>query len=548
MKRLVCMLCAVLLMIPLWSCERNEQSGSGAGHSFAGVLTGNPDTLDPQLAVNGSAGTVLHNLFEGLFVIGEKGAVENGVAESYTVSEDGLTYTIQLRQDSYWYAATENESITALLEAPVNAMDFVYAFRRLFDPLYQSPHREQFRCIAYAEEIINGQQDPSMIGVYAKKEYELEIRLAQPNADLPYLLAQTPAMPCRQSYFESCKGRYGLDEASICGNGSFAMQRWLYDPYGKHNVIRLVRNRKNHEVQRVYPADLTLYIENSVSAAEQLYSAGSIDVLMTANGELAAGAKGTVQGVYSRTLGLVANPDSPYANKLIRQAFACTVDLAALDDLPQGLQAAYGVLPPDVLLANKSCRELIAESRYRTTDRTQAQEDLVQGMAALGIEELPEGRIIVPAGWVDDDVMLQLMEQWKSTLGVYLSLEEVSEEDYASRLKKGDYTLAIAALQGSRNDPDGLFRAYLQHPAMDFADSAQEIVRLYTLLEQAKSADSPDKQVELYRSAEQQVLQDSVFLPLFYGQQYLLCGENIADVQWDPFGGVTVFSQAKCFD
>lgn len=548
MKRLVCMLCAVLLMIPLWGCERNEQSGSGAGHSFAGVLAGNPDTLDPQLAVNDSARTVLHNLFEGLFVIGEKGAVEPGVAKSYTVSEDGLTYNIQLRQDSYWYAVTEDEAITTLLEAPVNAMDFVYAFQRLFDPLYKSPHREQYRCIAYADAIINGQQDPSMIGVYAKKEYELEIRLAQPNADLPYLLAQTPAMPCRQSYFEACKGRYGLDEASICGNGSFAMQRWLYDPYGKHNVIQLGRNRKNHEVQRVYPADLTLYIENSVSAAEQLYTAGSIDVLMTANGELASGAKGTVQGVYCRTLGLVANPDSPYAHKLVRQAFTRTTDLSALGALPQGLQAAYGVLPPDVLLANKSCRELIAESRNHSTDRTQAQVDFAQGLAELKLEELPEGRILMPAGWVDDDVMLQLIDQWKNTLGVYLSLEEVSEEDYASRLKKGDYTLAVAELQGTANDPDGVFRAYLQHPAMDFTDGAQDVMSLVSLLEQAKSADSPDKQVELYRTAEQQVLQDGVFLPLFYGQRYLLCKDNIADVAWDPFGGVTKFSQAKCFD
>ncbi len=542
MKRLVCMLCAALLMtVCCCGCERNEQSGSGSGHSFAYAIAGNPDTLDPQLAQNASAKQVLHNLFEGLLVMGDDGTLQNGVAKAYTVSDDGLIYTFVLREDCYWYDAVKTEETAALLAEPVNAMDFVFAFERLFDPLYASPHREQYRCIAGADAILSGTQDAANIGVYAKKTYELEIRLDTPNADFPYLLAQTPAMPCRKSYFESCKGRYGLDEASVCGNGSFAMQRWLYDPYGKHNVIQLSRNRKNHEAKKVYPIDLTIYIENSVSATEQLYTAGKIDCIMTCNSALAANAKGTANGSYCRTLGLVANPASPYAHGLVRQAFANAVDVSALPALPDGLQLANGILPPDVLLDGQSFRETNAEQSLFTANRAQALADLAEALAALGIEELPEGRIIVPSGWVDDSVMLALISGWKETLGLYLSLEEVSAEDYAARLKKGDYTLAIAALEGDRNTPDALFASYLTHTAIDFSEDTPHRTALSEALRTADSAKE-------YAAIEQQIMQDGLFLPLFYGQRYLICRENITDVQMDPFGAVLYFSQAKCYD
>lgn len=551
MKRFLTMLCAaVMLLVPLTACERGGSTSSGAGHSFSYALAGNPDTLDPQLAQNDSAKMVLCNLFEGLFVIGADGSVENGVAESYTVSEDGLTYTIRLREDSYWYCAMDDpdEEIAAMLEAPVNAMDFVYAFRRLFDPLYSSPYRSLYRCISHADAIINGQEDPSMIGVYAKKTYELEIRLAYAEPDLPRLLAETAAMPCRQAYFEACKGRYGLDEESICGNGAFAMKRWLYDPYGSHNVIQLCRNAGNHAVNRVYPVDLTFYIENSIAETEQLYTAGTLDCLMTCNSTLAAQNKGTAEGVFCRTLGLAANPASPYANALIRQAFAYTVDFAALADLPEDVRAAYGLLPPDVTLLNKSCRELISENGYRTTDTEMAKTAFAQGLEQLGVEELPEGRIMVPSGWIEDTLLLGLIQQWKDALGVYLSLDVVSEETYAARLAKGDYILAVAAVEGDHNSPDAVFRAYLSHPAIDFEDMARHTIGLQSLLEQAEAAENLNDSVELYRLAEQQVIQDMLFLPLFYTQRYLLCRENIADVQFDPFGGLLQFAEAKCFD
>ncbi len=552
MRRLLSvLLMAALFCVMLTGCQKDQNTKSGAGHSFSYALVGNPDTLDPQCAQNDSAKIVLCNLFEGLFVLDAAGNVQNGVASGYTVSEDGLTYTITLREDSYWYQASfgeESEDRSALLEEPVNAKDFVYAFQRLFDPLYNSPYREQFLCLENAEAIMNGSQHPSMIGVYAKKAYELEIRLSYPEADLPLLLTSVAAMPCRQGYFEACKGRYGLDEESICGNGSFAMQRWLYDPYGKYNVIQLGRNPLNHSVKRVYPVDLTFYIENTQAEAEALYLAGTTDCCMTANLTFASQNKGTAEAVYCRTLGLVAHPDSPYAHPLIRQAFAEAMDLSNLPDAMEGIQIAYGLLPPDATLLNKSCRELISESAYRRWDPEQAKKTFAEGLLQLGAEDLPEGKLLIPTGWLEHTALQAIMQQWKDALGVYLSVEEVSDEEYSRRLSKGEYMLAVVAVEGETASPDAVFRSYLQHPAIDFTDHSSHSAALHSLLQEAAETERFADCIELYRQAEQMVITENLFLPICYAPRYLLCRQDVADVEYDAFRRWLRFSEAKYFD
>lgn len=538
---LLALLCAVALVT---GCGGSDKTG--AGHSFSYTLVGNPDTLDPQLAGNSSARTVLGNLFEGLFRFGEDGSVLCGVVKDYTVSEDELHYVFNLRTDSYWYQATEGGEVWQDAENPraVTAKDFSFAFRRLFDPLYGSPYREQFRCLENAEDIIAGREDPSMIGVYARRDDCLEIVLDTPEPDLPSLLASTAALPCNEEFFTGTRGRYGLDERSVIGNGSFAVQRWLYDPYGKYNVIQMVRNPLNHAVNQVYPADLRFFIESAQADAERIFTAGKADCLVTTQNTLLGEKDLQVRGAFSLMLGLAANPQSHYGSAAMAEALSKALDREALRAVcTSDLLPAYGIFPPGVTLANKSIRELISDGVYREADREAAKGAYAAALTAAGIAEPEEGTVLAPSGLMDFSVMNAAIAQWSDCLGVHMRIEEVPQKDYEARLRSGDYTLALVALSGSDRTPESFLQSLLAADAVPFSDA--ETVR--GLLKQTAAAQNLTDQIAALGQAEQRILADRCIVPLFYKQRVLICRQGITDVQFNPFSGAVDFSKAKCF-
>lgn len=547
MRRLAALLlaCITALLCCTGCGKGGEDENKGAGHSFSYTLVGNPDTLDPQLAVSASAKTVLANLFEGLLKLDADGTLQNGVAESYTVSDDQLHYYFKLRSDCYWYdAKAKDGEFGDEAKRAVSAMDFVYAFQRIFDPVYQSPYRDMYACLANAKEISEGQLDPSMIGVYAHKEDELEFELSYPNTGFLLLLTATAALPCNADYFAETGGRYGLDEDSVIGNGSFALQRWLYDPYGKYNVVQMVRNPLNHAVRRVYPVDLNFFIEDQDSDAARIFTEGSADCYVSTNSNLITRTEYSAAGAHSITLGLIPNPDSQFADASMLQALSLSLDRSSIHPEGDDIITAGGIIPPAADLLNKSCRELISDGAYNTFNWEAADQAYQKALRHLRVSEPDDGHILVPAGMMDYTALKDITDQWGAMLGVHLVIEEVTEQEYDARLNAKDYTLALYTVTGEYHDAASVLESFISDDVLHC--SAEKKVR--NLLKEAASAPNLTDCVELYRQAEAAILEDNCFIPLFYKKRYLVCKRGVSDVVFNPFSGQVTFDQAKYDD
>lgn len=549
MHKTIAMLLALLIALSFCcGCGDDENVIKGAGHSFSYTLVGNPDTLDPQLAENASAMTVLANLFEGLLVLDAEGKLQNGVAESYSLSDDQKCYTFRLRRDCYWYQAYGDEAETDQpygeeAAVPVTAHDFEFAFRRLFDFNYSAPNAAAFSCLANARKILDHSLSPSQLGVKALSDYELEFTLDYPNSGFPLLLTSCAALPCNQAYFESTKGRYGLDEESIIGNGSFSMKRWLYDEYGQYNVIQLTRNPLNHKVRRVFPTDLNLYIEKTDADAAKIFTTGNTDCYVSTQSALINRADYHAESAYSLTLGLIANPDSHFANENVLGALAKTLDRSLFLDGTPDIMPASGILPPAVQLLNKSCRDLIADSAYQVYDPNEADRLYHKALRKLHISELEEGKIMVCAGMMDYGILHDVLLTWGSELDLHFSIEEVPESEYEARLRSGDYVLALYAVTGAYHDATAVLESFLADENLRCTEQAA----VRRLLERAAAAPALADCVELYRQAEELLLSDYCFIPLFYKQRYLICKNGVSDVVFNPFSGQVEFSQAKYY-
>ena len=140
----------------------NDEEDDGSGYSFTCTLHENPQNLDPQLATDKSSLTVIKNMFTGLMTVGTNGKIEYGVAKSYEVSDDGLKYTFVLRDNCHWHSSAGPEGL-------VTAHDFVYAFKRIFDPVMRSPYAEKFSFLQNAKSIMDGNMEFTEFGSSRQK-------------------------------------------------------------------------------------------------------------------------------------------------------------------------------------------------------------------------------------------------------------------------------------------------------------------------------------------------------------------------------------------
>ena len=101
------------------SSQTSETSG-GEATVVRMNIGSEPDSLDPWQSAASDTEAIMHNVFEGLVLYDETGAIIPGIAESWDISEDGLTYTFHLRED-----------VTFHNGKPLTSADVLYTYNNL---------------------------------------------------------------------------------------------------------------------------------------------------------------------------------------------------------------------------------------------------------------------------------------------------------------------------------------------------------------------------------------------------------------------------------
>jgi oligopeptide transport system substrate-binding protein len=214
---------SVAVLLALVACGNSDQHASdrltmdavaarvAAGHLQV-HLSQAPRTIDPGFCEDVPGFVVLGDLFEGLMRLDAAGNVEPGVAERWEVSADGLRWRFHLRTTARW----SNGDV-------VTSQDFVFAWRRVVDPVNASQLAQQFEPIAGAPEIIAGRQSPTTLGVSAPDALTLDVTLTSPVAYFPYLLTNSWMAPVHASTLAQ-HGIAWTQAGKMVSNGPFLLQ------------------------------------------------------------------------------------------------------------------------------------------------------------------------------------------------------------------------------------------------------------------------------------------------------------------------------------
>ena len=533
MKKTTALILSLFLALPLASCGDNSED-DGSDYSFTCTLYGNPKNLDPQLATDASSLMVIQNMFTGLVTFAPNGKLEYGVAKSCEVSDDGLKYSFTLREDCHWYSEAGSEGV-------VTAHDFVYAFKRIFDPVMQSPYREKFSFLQNARDIIDGNKNYNELGVYAVNNTELVFCLDKPNSEFLYLLTTAPAMPCNKRFFEGTKARYGLDDESVISNGAFYMTQWSYDPYGSDNLIYMKRNRENSASDRVYPYMITFRIDRDAEAPAENYASGEADLYVSRAAQKKSFVTATdVKNYETSSLGIIFNPDIQI-NSQIKNALSLTVDRKAIEKIcPDNLKVAYGIVPGSMYVADSVYREQYPAISFdfyngEVTDETKA-------MAKDFFDTYPETPEILVRSTADAGVVNKIIGDWQDKLGVYIELKYADDDEYYTRMKNDDYFMAFAEIGTS----DESVYYYLKNVVDTLYDDSEKN-ELKDGLDTALSYANFTDRCDIFSKTENEIMESGDYIPLFYRKLFLIYRKNAKDLNFNPFSEQIDFRKAKYF-
>ena len=458
------------------------------------LLNSEPSSLDVAKFLDTYSRSVMYNILEPLTRI-QNGVVTGAGAETWEVSEDGLTYTFHLR-DNKW---SDGQAVVA--------GDYLYALQRQADPANAWPLASDMFSIVGFEDIFGGNADMSTLGVTAPDDKTLVVTLN--SADTGFL-TNTDIFPCRKDYVEQYGDQYGADADKVIGCGPFVLKEWNHS-----SSLVFEKNDQYWEADAVKLTKYTSHIMEDMNAKMSSFENGSLDYINVSNIDYinkfsADSSLNSKKQSAARTFIIVFNcEDSVFSNQKIRLAFSLALDRETMAEIITGGTgtAATGLIPEECNVGSINFREAAGDVIGKLqNENPDVKALLIEGMEEAGLGSDPSA-LTVKFAWgattADARTYSELIQQmWQEALGVNVELEFNDSSTHMSNINSGNYQMASTSWGAN---PEPWFQ--LSRWANAKGGQSRWVNEEYTnLVKQGVSAQDETERTELYRQAEEMLL------------------------------------------
>lgn len=515
------------------SSPSNEGKDPAGNNQTAGgkkILRSNnssePGSLDPALAQGTHESWILENVFEGLMTFDENGELVPGMAESYEISEDGLTYTFKIRDGVTWSNGD-----------PVTAEDFEYTWKRALDPELAADYAHILYYIKGAQAYNSGEGSRDDVAVKALDEKTLEVTLEAPTAYFLELTAFYTYFPVNKNVVES-NPDWAKDPETHVSNGPFKLVRW------DHNAkIVLEKNESYYNADKIKLDGIELDIIEDQNTAWQKYEGGEYHILVDVPTSVVAQLKaqndpqlniGNQIGTYYYNV----NPDvKPFNNAKVRQALSMAIDCETItENITQGGQIpAEGVVPYGLKDENgNEFRDGVGSLVEYDPDK--AKQLFEEGLAEEGmtLEEFNSGQFVILYNTSESHkkIAQAIQEMWRTALGIEIGLENVEFQVKLDREKAGDYQISRGGWIGDYMDPMTILDLWWSESV--FNDVKYNNEEYDKLIAESKATDDQNIRMENMRNAEKMIMEDMAVIPIYFYTQPYVVKENVSGITYVP--------------
>ena len=583
--RLLSMLLLAVMLLSLAACggggETPSESGAPAPSASGTESSGEPklaaeqvlnlelmdlDLIDVNDVRNYTEFIVLTAVQEGLFrtFTDENGTdvVENAGCTSYEVSEDNLTYTFHLREESVWSDGV-----------PVTAQNYVDSWMRLIDPEEAFSYAFLATGIQGAEAYYNGEGSAEDVAIEVIDDHTFSCTLSVPDAAFIKKVGMVCFYPVRKDLIDAAEasgGNWTNDYTLHVYNGPFYIADRVLE-----NSITLKKNETYWNADSVTLTQVNLQQVDENATKAQLMESGQLDVLRLNDVEYVNQWQSLVDNgtfVHVSQIDPSVNylvvdqhpageggPSGLMLNEKCRLAMSLAIDREEFNELfYNGLNTvAYGLIPFGMTVGSLDYRAEVEEPLLAYADKCDDTEYL-QSLFKEGMEEegftgeLSDVTLVVFAYTPDvlnTNILEWYKQQYESKLGVNVSVEIYPDTSTWVQART-DYLYDFYPMgwNGDFNDPMTFLELFVTNNGYakfmgGFTDSEYD-----ALCDQAAISQDDQERLELFAQAEQLLLEKGGVIPLYYNANQIYYQSYVTGLSMPMFGADFEFSRVQILE
>ncbi|MEM8552746.1 MAG: peptide ABC transporter substrate-binding protein [Pseudomonadota bacterium] len=467
---------------------------------------GDPETLDPHKTSTVVEAHILRDLLEGLVIHDGAGDVQPGVAESWTVADDGVTYTFNLRDDARW---SDGSTVTA--------NDFVYSLRRIMDPATGAKYANILFPIKNGEPINKGEMEPADLGVTALDDATLQITLESPTPYFIELLTHQTGLPVHPPSVEE----HGADFVSadnMVTNGPYTLVSFT-----PNDKLVIQKSDTFHSADDVTITRVEYLPFEERATCVRRFEAGEVHSCQEVPREQIASLKerlGEQLRIYPY-LGVyyygVNGAREPFGDVRVRQALSMAIDREFLaEEIFSGsMLPAYSWVPPGV--ANYVGEDAQPKLPYAEMSILDREDEALRLLTEAGYGPDNPIELEISYNIAEDhrNAATAIAEMWRP-LGVNVTFNQRDlSAHYAMLRDEKAHDVARAGWIGDYADPQNfLFLNEGDNPGFNYGNYKNP--EYDGLMDQAAAETDLTKRAQLLAQAEEIFLRDVPQIPLLF--------------------------------
>ena len=510
---------------------------------FTVQLGPNPETLDPALNAAVDGGNTLITIEEPLLIIDENNEVQPGQAESYEVSDDGLTWTFHMRDGLKWSDGSD-----------LTAADFEYSFKRLASPDTAAPYAETVVGMidGYQDAIGNPDADGNTttdpdwdaLNVHASEDGKtLTVQLSYPCSYFDKLASFVATSPVQQATVEANGDAWCTEPDTYVCNGPYMITEWTPSE-------RIVLSKNPYYVggwdsSKIVSDTITLLLLEDSSASYAAYNSGEAqlvkDVPTDEIPSLTRAEDGgdfyldEIMGTYYISLN---DQEEPFTDVRVRKALSLAIDRDYVaNTIMQGIYTpATALVGPGIVDENGYFMDNANGGEPYISDDYEA--NLEEAKSLLAEAGYPDGEGFPTITYSANDsgyhipVAEYLQQAW-GELGITMNIDKVEWSSFIPMRRAGDYDISRNGWSMDYNDPSNMLELFTTNNGNN--DGKYANPEFDQVIEDSRVADKTTHFEKLHE-AEDILMNDAACIPVAYYNDFWLQSPSLKGTWHSPYG------------